>query len=237
MYYSFCYLMLIFFIYSFIGYIVEILSISSKSHSINLSRGYLIGPYLPIFGFGGVLMTSLLGKYKDDIIVLFIMSLTICSLLEYFASLIMEKIFKVRWWDYSDRILNINGRICLENGIKFGIGGVILNRYFHPLLLAFLDSFADGLIYVLGTTLFVLVFFDFLISTYTILQLKIDLSVYTDKDSTMRIRREVLESVKKYRFFHRRLYQAFPNLSENKGASKFKKLVEKRKSRWRKKKS
>ena len=236
MYYSFCYLMMIFSIYSVIGYIVEILSISSKTHKINLSRGYLIGPYLPIFGVGGVLMTSLLGKYKDDIIVLFIMSLTICSLLEYFASLIMEKIFKVRWWDYSDRLLNINGRICLENGIKFGIGGVILNRYFHPLLLSFLDSFPDVLLITIGTIMFVIIFTDFLISTYTILQLKIDLNVYTDKDSTMRIRREVLESVRKYRFFHRRLYQAFPNLSEGKGASKFKKLVEKGKRRWRKEK-
>ena len=227
---------MIFTIYSFIGYVVEILSISRKSHKINLSRGYLIGPYLPIFGLGGVLMTSLLGKYKDDIIVLFIMSLTICSLLEYFASLIMEKIFKVRWWDYSDRLLNINGRICLENGIKFGIGGVLLNRYFHPLLLSFLDSFPDALLMTLGTIMFIIIFADFLISTYTILQLKIDLSVYTDKDSTTRIRREVLESVRKYRFFHRRLFQAFPNLSENKKTSKFQKLIEKRKHRWRREK-
>lgn len=232
MYYSFCYLMLIFFGYSFIGYLVEIISVSSKEHKLNLSRGYLIGPYLPIFGFGGVFMTSFLSKYKDDIIVLFIMSLTICSLLEYFASLIMEKIFKVRWWDYSDRLLNINGRICLENGIKFGIGGVILNRFFHPLFLSFLNSFSERFVCVLGTILFVIVFLDFLISTYTILQLKIDLTVYTDKDSTMRIRREVLESVRKYRFFHRRLYQAFPNLSEDKKVSKFKKLIEKRKRRW-----
>ena len=148
----------------------------------------------------------------------------------------MEKIFKVRWWDYSDRLLNINGRVCLENGIKFGIGGVILNRYFHPLFLAFLDSFPNSLIYILGTTAFVIVFCDFLISTYTILQLKIDLNVYTDKDSTTRIRRDVLESVKKYRFFHRRLYQAFPNLSMGKGASKFKKLVEKRKKKIKKEK-
>lgn len=232
MYYSLCYLMLIFFGYSFIGYLVEIISVSTKEHKLNLSRGYLIGPYLPIFGFGGVMMTSFLGKYKDDIIVLFIMSLTICSLLEYFSSLIMEKIFKVRWWDYSDRLLNINGRICLENGIKFGIGGVILNRYFHPLFLSFLDSFSEKTVCVLGTILFALVLLDFLISTYTILQLKIDLNVYTDKDSTMRIRREVLESVRKYRFFHRRLYQAFPNLTEDKGVSKFQKIIEKGKRRW-----
>jgi len=236
MYYSFCFLVLIFFIYSFIGYVVEITSISSKTHKLNLSRGYLIGPYLPIFGFGGVFLTSFLSKYKDDIIVLFIMSLTVCSLLEYFVSLVMERIFKLRWWDYSDRLLNINGRICLENGIKFGIGGVLLNKFFHPLLVTFLNSFSVNLVYILGTILFVIMFLDFLISTYTILQLKIDLNVYTDKDSTMRIRREVLESVKKYRFFHRRLYQAFPNLTENKGVSKFKKLVEKRKRCWWKKK-
>ena len=235
MYYSFCYMMLIFFGYAFIGYIVEIISISSKQGSLNFSRGYLIGPYLPIFGFGGVLMTSLLGKYRDDIIVLFIMSLTICSLLEYFASLILEIIFKVRWWDYSERLLNLNGRICMENGIKFGIGGVLLVRYFHPLFCQFLDSFSVQFICILGTILFIVVFSDFLLSTYTILKLKIDLNVYTYKDSTMRIRRDVLESVRKYRFFHRRLYQAFPNLTENKTVSRFKKFAKKTKRRWRKK--
>jgi len=236
MYYSFCLFVLIFFGYSFIGYMVEILSISRRTHTINFSRGYLIGPYLPIFGMGGIFITSLLNHYRNDIIVLFIMSLTICCLLEYFTSLIMEKIFKLRWWDYSDRLLNINGRICLENGIMFGIGGVILVRYFHPAFIALLTSFSPRFTCVLGTVLFVIMFSDLVLSTYTILQLKIDLNIYTDKDSTMRIRRDVLESIRKYRFFHNRLYKAFPNITENKNVSKFQSTAERVKKRFQKKK-
>ena len=123
--YLFWLLVIIFFFYSVVGYIVEVTSCSIKSKKLTLSRGYLIGPYIPIFGFGGLFMTTLLSKYQNDILSLFINSMVYCCLLEYITSLVLEKIFKLRWWDYSDRRFNINGRVCLENGILFGIAGII----------------------------------------------------------------------------------------------------------------
>ena len=69
-----------------------------------------------------------------DPIILFLMSVIICSVLEYFTSYIMEKIFKNRWWDYSDMKYNINGRICLECAIPFGFGACFLMYIVNPLI-------------------------------------------------------------------------------------------------------
>ena len=108
----------LFFIYSFLGWVMEsILETVRKKRFVN--RGFLIGPYCPIYGAGVLLITILLAKYNDDIWITFLMSLLICGTLEYATSYIMEKIFKARWWDYSYRKFNINGRICLETLIPF----------------------------------------------------------------------------------------------------------------------
>ena len=80
--------------------------------------------------------------------VCFILALTVCSTLEYFASFIMEKLFKVRWWDYSNDAFNINGRICLRNAIAFGALGVIFTRYLNPWFFDFIDILNDIMILI-----------------------------------------------------------------------------------------
>ena len=111
---------ILFFIYSFLGWSIEVFrEFQDKNHFVN--RGFLIGPICPIYGVGGVLMLLTLGKYKDSPIVLFCMSIIIFSILEYFTSYIMEKLFKARWWDYSNNKYNLNGRICAETMIPFGL--------------------------------------------------------------------------------------------------------------------
>ena len=119
---------ILFMFYSFIGWIIEIINeIITEKRYVN--RGFLVGPYCPIYGFGTIFMITLLTRYLDDFIVLFIMSVVICSLLEYFTSYIMEKMFKARWWDYSDKKFHINGRICLSNCIAFGVLGLLIVKF------------------------------------------------------------------------------------------------------------
>src|SRR5574344_851837 len=98
--YTFCILFLMFLSYSFIGYILEIIFCMITSKKFTLNRGFLIGPCLPIYGIGSVLMYSLLNKYANDLVILFVMCSLVATLVEFFTSLILEKIFKVRWWDY-----------------------------------------------------------------------------------------------------------------------------------------
>ena len=224
--YNFLFLFLIFFFYSIVGYLLEVISCFLVNKKFTLSRGYLIGPYIPIFGFGAICMVSFLDKYKDDIITLFVLSVVICSLLEYFTSLLMEKIFKLRWWDYSNRKFNINGRICLENGVRFGLGGVLITKYFNPLLVTFLRMYNEKVIIIVGSIFFVIIILDFIISTFTISKLKVDTKKYIKKDSTDIVKKEVSKSLKKYNVFYKRIFHAFPNIKLNANIIKIREFMD-----------
>ena len=126
-------LFIIFIFYSFIGWIIESLYVYYCTKKL-MNRGFLIGPYCPIYGLGCVLFITLLEKYMNEPLVLFILAITICSVLEYLTSWVMEKLFKARWWDYSDKKFNINGRVCLENMMGFGVGALVVMYVSHPLL-------------------------------------------------------------------------------------------------------
>ena len=128
MLYTISFWFLLFLLYSIIGYIAEVVSCSITLKKIVLNRGFLIGPYLPIYGFGCLIMVWLLFRYEDDLLVLFIMSAFFCTVLEYFTSLLMEKLFKLRWWDYSNRKFQINGRVCLNNALLFGFSGTPIQK-------------------------------------------------------------------------------------------------------------
>lgn len=115
------------------------LSIIQKHKFIN--RGFLIGPYCPIYGVGVVGVTIILSKVIEKItnnwqwIIIFILAIILCGSLEYFTSYIMEKIFNARWWDYSQKKFNIKGRICAETLIPFGILSVVILKYTNPVFL------------------------------------------------------------------------------------------------------
>ena len=123
----------LFIIYSFLGWFMEVIwTLITDKKLVN--RGFLIGPYCPIYGVGCLLLIVFLGSFKDNIFTLFLMSIIVCSILEYFTSFIMEKLFNARWWDYSDRKLNLNGRICVDTMIPFGILGVLVVYFLNPFL-------------------------------------------------------------------------------------------------------
>ena len=214
MLYNICYLAVLFFIYSFIGYLVEVIYVSITEKRFAINRGFLIGPYLPIYAVGILSMVLLLQKYKDDLFVLFAMSVVICSIIEYFTSYLLEKIFNLRWWDYSELKFNINGRICLLNSAFFGFAGVLGVRYINPYISNVVSNLSSTLVIVLGIIFIFIMFTDFVISNCVICKLKIDTSLFINKDATSMIREEVMKSLDKYRFLHRRLFNAFPNIME-----------------------
>ncbi len=128
---------LCFLIYSFIGWLWEdIMSIVKEHRFVN--RGFLNGPYCPIYGVGGLVFLYA-GQFIDDPVPLFFIGGTIACILEYITSFTMEKLFKARWWDYSDWPLNLNGRICLYGFLAFG-GASVAIRYLHPHILGFVQS-------------------------------------------------------------------------------------------------
>ena len=202
---------LLFIIYSFGGWLIESIGdLIKKKRFVN--RGFLLGPYCPIYGIGVVLITLFLSRYTNDIIALFFLSMALCGILEYFTSYIMEKIFKARWWDYSTMKFNINGRICLETLVLFGLAGVLILHFSNPVLISFLSKLPEIFIHVLSSILLALFLVDCIISLNIMNSIKsIKVSVTNQiKDNTDEISSKVKEIIMKKSLPHRRLVSAFP---------------------------
>ena len=157
------YYFLVFFIYSVIGYICEVFYkyLGTKKW---VNRGFMIGPYLPIYGNGALLITFLLNGYYNDPIIIFVFGLIICTSLEYLVSYIMEKMFHQKWWDYSWRKYNINGRVCLKNSLLFGFGAIVIIYAGNPLIFGLLDKVSNYNQTIVALILIIVFIIDFIIS-------------------------------------------------------------------------
>ena len=145
-------LILLFFVYSFAGWAMESIGgIFVVKKFVN--RGFLIGPYCPVYGAGVVLITVLLGRYTSEHIVFLILAMVICGVLEYATSYFMEKWFNARWWDYSNRKFNINGRICLENVFIFGVAAAVIIYGTNPVLEGLFLKISDNTRHIITGTL------------------------------------------------------------------------------------
>lgn len=202
---------LIFFIYSFAGWTVETIGDFIKNKKF-INRGFLIGPYCPIYGAGVIAITIFLQKYKNDIVALFFLSIILCGILEYVTSYIMEKIFKARWWDYSNQKFNINGRICLETLVLFGIGGVIIINVMNPLLFKFFEMIPAIPIHIITAILTISFIIDIIISLKIVFNLK-EMSREL-KDNTIEISEKVRKIILKKLRLYRRLVRAFPRIKD-----------------------
>ena len=122
-----------FVIYSFLGWCVESIykTILEKKF---INSGFLYGPFCPIYGFGAVIMILLLKKLPNNIFIIFLSSTFLLTIWEYIVGVLLEKIFKTKYWDYSDLKFNINGRVCLKNSIYWGILGVVFTFIIHPFI-------------------------------------------------------------------------------------------------------
>lgn len=212
----FLYYFLLFFIYSVLGWIVETITCSYYEKKIVINRGFLIGPYLPIYGSAAILMIIFLTEYKSDPFVLFCMASVYASLLEYFTSYIMEKLFHARWWDYTNEKFNIDGRICLKNCLLFGLLGFVVLYTIHPAIVFVLDKIPPFILYFIAWVIFVLFVIDVSITLHILTKLDIQIK-NINSDATEEIDKEVKKLLKHYRIFYRRLLKSFPKIRfENK---------------------
>lgn len=131
-----------FIIYSFIGYIIETLFAMINYNVIESRQSFLYGPFCGIYGVGAVFMYVILNKYfKKNKHLLFIGGFVVGSIVEYVLSFLGEVILNVRWWDYSDRFLNLNGRICFLYSLFWGVLGL----YFMTVINPFVDRIIESL--------------------------------------------------------------------------------------------
>ena len=132
--YSVVSLVVMFFVVSFIGWIWEvILHLIEDGRFVN--RGVLHGPWLPIYGAGGILILLLLFKFRKNPVLEFITAIILCGIVEYFTSWYLEIVHNgKKWWDYTGYFLNLNGRICAEGLLVFGLGGIAFVYIVAPML-------------------------------------------------------------------------------------------------------
>lgn len=202
---------LVYLTYAIIGWILEV-TCKAIEYKKFVNRGFLIGPYCPIYGTGAILITLLLNRYIEDPFTLFIMAILICSLLEYITSYSMEKLFKARWWDYSRYRFNINGRICLETTIPFGILGLFIMYVANPFILNILLSIPSILLHTITGMLFLVFLVDNMISFKIMLGVRGTTNEFNQKvkDNTEEITRKVKEAITNKSFLNKRLIKAFP---------------------------
>ena len=203
------YYFLLFLIYSFIGWLIEVIGKLIEKHKF-INRGFLVGPICPIYGHGCLLMILTLSRYKDNPLVLFVNAIFICSLLEYFTSYFMEKIFKARWWDYSTKRFNLNGRICAETMIPFGILGTLVICVINPIFEYLLNLFNFETIKITAIVLFIIYIIDYTISLIIMFGFKGTLKT-VEKDGTEEITKKVKKILINKNVLYKRLVEAFPN--------------------------
>ena len=203
------YYFLLFLIYSFIGWLIEVIGKLIEKHKF-INRGFLIGPICPIYGHGCILMILTLSRSKDNPLTLFIYAIFICSLLEYFTSYFMEKIFKARWWDYSTKRFNLNGRICAETMIPFGILGTLVICVINPIFEYLLNLFNFETIKITAIVLFIIYIIDYTISLIIMFGFKGTLKT-VEKDGTEEITKKVKKILINKNVLYKRLVEAFPN--------------------------
>ena len=210
MFYSYC---ILFFIYSFLGWIMEVtLTLITDKKFVN--RGFLLGPCCPIYGCGCILLNLLLHNYTNNILVLFILTMFTCSLLEYITSFLMEKIFKLRWWDYSQMKFNINGRICLETMTPFSILGVLAIKFATPFFITNINKLSEKTILIISIILITLFIIDVIISLTIVFKLRF-VSKNIKKDSTLDIKNAIKKFIKNDIYVYERIIESFPNLTKS----------------------
>lgn len=203
---------LLFISYAFLGWCMEV-TCKFIQYKKFINRGFLIGPYCPIYGWGALAITILLKRYMEDPLVLFVMSTIICSIIEYLTSYFMEKKYHARWWDYSNKKFNINGRICLETLIPFGILGVAIMYGTNPILFKLYNQIPQLVINILTVILFIGFIVDNIISSNIISSINVEGNKLI-KDNTEEITEKIKQVLRQKSWLHRRLINAYPGLKD-----------------------
>ena len=164
-------MILIFFIYSLIGWIWESTFKSIRQKKF-INRGFLNGPWLPIYGFGALIIITVTFQFRRNNILIFLLGMVTASLFEFLVGYMMEKLFHARYWDYSHLPLNINGYIALPVSILWGFFSLILVNVINVPVIHFVETIPSIFLYFIDVICLILFVLDTVLSTVQALDLK-----------------------------------------------------------------
>ena len=202
-----------FFIYSFLGWNLEVIYYGVTEERF-INRGFLTGPWLPIYGTGAVLCTvgvQGLAPLESGYGTTFVICFVLCGTLEYMTSFVMEKRFHARWWDYSKKPMNLHGRVWIGNLVLFGLGGVLIVHVFDPLLCRLFALISLPVRELTASVLSAVIAADFVMSHFVLKLVKTGVE-QSQADNTEQISREVRLLLSDRSVFHRRFADAYPEV-------------------------
>ena len=185
----------IFIIYAFIGWCTEV-AYAATERGIFINRGFLNGPYCPIYGCGVLIVVITLTPIKDNLLILYAGSFLLTSILEFITGFVMEKIFHNKWWDYSDKPFNIMGYVCLKFSLMWGLACTFIMRVIHPIIYGFIRIIPHMLGAVIIFIVMICFAVDFAVTVSTIVKFNKELKLMNEIAAKLKlISNEIGENV------------------------------------------
>ncbi len=160
-----------FYFYCFAGWCFESVFVSLKSRKW-VNRGFMRGPFLPLYGSGAIMMLVVSRPYADNIWLTYVSGVIGATALEYVTGVVMEALFKMRYWDYSNRFLNFQGQICLRSSLTWGLFTVLMTRVIHYPIESMVCRIPTRVLYYGTVVLTVYIVADFTLSFKAALDLR-----------------------------------------------------------------
>ncbi|MEB8418892.1 putative ABC transporter permease [Enterococcus casseliflavus] len=200
-------IILLFLLYSFIGWLWETIYCSIKAKHF-VYRGFLIGPITPIYGFGILGVVYLLRPLHEQVIPLFFAAALLVTVLEYVTSYLLERFFHASWWDYKEVPLNINGRVALPISLFWGVCCVLIVRFVHPQMLEIVQTLSARVGFLLPVFLLMVLSFDM---GYTLANLvAFQKAVQQVNQAFEQHKKELAENIEQYKNDWQGRFAAFP---------------------------
>lgn len=190
-----------FFVYSFLGWVLEVIYAYTKEKRF-VNRGFLNGPFVPIYGFGLITLHFLVHTIYDDfeplrigsIVIVFLLVTTVSTLIELFAGYMLNVLFETRWWDYSHLKYNFKGYVALRFSIAWGVIGTFSYTYMHHyVVIPFIEALDAQIVAILSTTLVIGMFIDWMLTVVSLLNFRRMLYELKGHLTNLRKKTEMLE--------------------------------------------
>lgn len=208
-----CKLVILFFIFAVLGWCVEVV-LKFIQYRRFINRGFLIGPYCPIYGWGVVAVTVFVGGLftrEGTVSEIFWAGYVLCGALEYFTSWYMEKRFHARWWDYSTKPMNLHGRIWVGNLLLFGVASVIIVLWVDPVFFSLMEKLSPFWLHLAASAILALFAADHIASAILMDVVRKEIDAQ-EGDNTEEISQRVHELLRNRNLLFRRIEKAYPDL-------------------------
>lgn len=181
-----------FMIYSFCGWLMESIYKSVLDKKI-VNSGFLYGPFCPIYGIGTLIMLLFLNRFSYNIFILFVVSVIVLSIWEYIVGLGLETVFKIKYWDYSQKKFNIHGRVCLMHSIDWGVLGVLFINGIHPNVKKIIELIPSEAIKYIVLIIGAYMLIDMIISIIKIKNINLKIKILKEITKTLKEKTEELK--------------------------------------------